>query len=527
MQTWSALPLLVIGCLAFGCAAAPPPPAAPPPAASAPPASPPPAKVPEAAAVPAPPEACAAYTAAPVGCDDTGKLASRIADALAESESLTRDRRLACIEVNAGPISAVVRALRADLAPLACADALVVPYLEQGAALAPDDEAALLGLLVAGKLSRLVAAPPALEPPIDKPRFQAYFEEQLKPWVISQALAIGKLSVEGSKLRGYGKAVAAIEAGLADLRFVQMVRQVPLPNELANDVETKNAYFGALDEALEPRKVRGRDAALVGLKLFAELGALGEPRVLRARVLLSELYGGGRLDALDRLLLPGLPPLRSDTVEQKLAARLPTYYAHRFLGDVKDPTDPALLRAFAERGLPSSVRARLDSEKLQPATRLIYAQLELARGALYFSSTAFARAAELAGSQRGDPTAEFVTAIGRSLDAAPRDAIQLMLASPRLSGPLGTAEPLAKIATAKGRYAGEAEFDGAYVASLSSPDNDAKFWSDLALRFGNAAKALKGRPGQSLAEQHASAARMTAEAIKTEATKMQGRTPPP
>jgi hypothetical protein len=186
-----------------------------------------------------------------------------------------------------------------------------------------------------------------------------------------------------------------------------------------------------------------------------------------------------------------------------------------------------LLRAFAERGLPSSVRGRLDSAKLAPAARLIYAQLELQRGAVYFSSTAFARAAELAGTLRGDPTAEFVTAIGRSLDAAPRDAIQLMLASPRLAGPLGTPEPLAKLAAGKGRYAGEAEFDGAYVASLSPPDNDAKFWSDLALRFGKAAKALKGRPAQSLAEQHENAARMTAQAITAGATKMQGPASPP
>src|SRR5688500_19244161 len=87
-----------------------------------------------------------------------------------------------------------------------------------------------------------------------------------------------------------------------------MVREVPLPDEMKADKAVEGAYYAALDEALEPRKVRGRDAALVGLRAFAELGAVHDARVDRARELLTKLYSGSRVDALDRLLLPELEP---------------------------------------------------------------------------------------------------------------------------------------------------------------------------------------------------------------------------
>jgi hypothetical protein len=509
----SLLPLLVLA----ACAATPPPPAAPPPPAPAPVAPPPaPPAAPTAAQVPPPPDACAAYTQAALGCDAGRALPEQLADALAESESLTRDRRLACIEPAARDSSVVIRALRADLAPLACADAIVTPFLElAGKTLNPDDEATLLGLMLAGRLSRLVSAPPELQAPFDKQRFLDFFAQTLKPWMVAQALAIGQLSVEGSKLHGYGKAVAAVEAGLADLRFVQAVRKVPLPTELSADPEVKNVYYSALDEALEPRKARGRDAALVGLRLMAELGALADPRVTRARLLLSELYGGSRVDALDRLILPDLTALQLDSVDQKLAARLPTYYALRLLSNLKNPGDPKLLRAFGERGLPASLRTFLDSASLSPEAKLSYANLELRRGVLYFAAPAFARAAELARGVPGDASAEFVLALARALEGSPKDAAALMLSSPRLSAPLGTLEPLLALAKKKGRFAPEAEFDAAYLASLTPPDNDAKFWTDLSQRFTRAAKALRPPAQKSLATDLAESTHKTAEAIRT------------
>lgn len=454
-----------------------------------------------------------------MSCDPNRSLADRLADALGESESLTRDHKLACVEVDGGPAAGMLRALRADLAPVACADALVTPYLEGTTPPSPEIENALLGLMLSARLSRLGANPPALEPPYDKAKFLDFFEHTLKPWTVSEALAIGDLSLQGAKLTGYGKAVAAIEAGLADLRFVKMARSIPLPSEFASDPEVRDVYYASLDQALEPRKARGRDAALVGLRLFAELGVLKDPRLSRARQLLAELYGGARVAALDGLLLPELPPLRTDSVDQKLAARLPTYYALEFLSGVKEASDPKLLRAFAERGLPTTLRTRLDSEKLPVEARLLYATLEAQRGMTYFSAPAFAHAVSIASAAPNDAGNELIAALGHALEGAPKDAAALMLNGPRLNGPLGSLDGLNALAQKKHRYAGEAEFDAASISALTPPEGDAKFWRELAARYERAEKGLRDKEARARAHELADAARKTADAI--------GHTPTP
>jgi hypothetical protein len=448
-----------------------------------------------------------------MGCDANLSLADRLADALGESESLTRDHKLACVEQEGGPAAGMLRALRADLAPVACADALVTPYLEASQPPTPEIENALLGLMLSARLSRLGQNPPVLEPPYDKAKFLDFFEHTLKPWTVSEALAIGDLSVQGAKLTGYGKAVAAIEAGLADLRFVKMARSIPLPTELASDPEVRDVYYASLDQALEPRKARGRDAALVGLRLFAELGVLKDPRLSRARQLLAELYGGSHVAALDGLLLPELPALRTDSVDQKLAARLPTYYALEFLSGLKDVADPKILRAFAERGLPTTVRTRLDSEKLSNEARLVYAELEAQRGMTYFSAPAFAHAAQIASAAQNDPGAELIAALGRALEGAPKDAAVLMLNGPRLTGPLGSLDALNALAQKKQRYSGEAEFDAASISALTPPEGDARFWRELAARYDRAEKALRNKEARARAHELADAARKTADAV--------------
>ncbi|MFO7181034.1 MAG: hypothetical protein DIU78_020200, partial [Pseudomonadota bacterium] len=239
--------------LLTACAASPPPPAA------APPPDPGPAVDPEAlrapsrdppvrpAAVPPPPDACARYVE-PAECTPGPELAERLANALGIEDPLARDRELACAESQNTELAPLVRALRADLAPIACADVLVGMFLEgSNVRPSPVDENTLLGLHVAGQLARLVDAPPALAPPFDKATFHSFFERELKPWLIAQALAIGELSLRGARLSGYGKAIAAIEASSADLRFVRAARAVPLPVELADDPEVRDTYYGALD----------------------------------------------------------------------------------------------------------------------------------------------------------------------------------------------------------------------------------------------------------------------------------------
>src|SRR5690606_4508830 len=99
----------------------------------------------------------------------------------------------------------------------------------------------------------------------DKLMLQQYARGPMQRWVTEQATAIQALGALGSEIGYYGRAVVAVEAGMADMRFIDVVREVPVPEEFRGDAELEEVYYQGLERALEPRKERGRDAALVGL----------------------------------------------------------------------------------------------------------------------------------------------------------------------------------------------------------------------------------------------------------------------
>jgi hypothetical protein len=284
-------------------------------------------------------------------------------------------------------------------------------------------------------------------------------------------------------------------------------------SELSADAEVRNTYDAALDEALEPRKARGRDAALVGLRILAELGAARDPRIDAARGLLGELYGGRRIDALDRLLLPELPPLRPTSVEARLAAGLPTFYTGRLLANAANLKSPGVLRALAERGVPANTFAQLDAVNLGRDGSLAYGLVEVRRGITHFAAPAFAHAQAILGDQPAGDAERLLSALAGALVNAPRDAAELMLSRPRLPGPLGDSSALDALARGTGPFAGHAEFDAAYLRSLTPSENDPAFWSDLAVRFERAEKKLKKPADRALAHELSDAARETAKAL--------------
>jgi hypothetical protein len=469
---------------------------------------PPPLKVPE------PPVMCGEFAQRKAAQCATGPARDLLADAVGLADASARDAKLVCLEADQTIPKGIVRALRADLAPEACADAIVAPFLEAETKLAPEIEQALIGLLLSGKLARLGANPPQLAAPFDKPRFLAFFDSELKPWILGQAAAIGDLSLQGSKLTGYGKAVAALAAGAADLRFVDLARDVPLPEEMKKDAEVRDVYYATLDEALEPRKARGRDAVLVGLRLFAQLGVLHDERVLRARALLGKLYGGARVDALDFLLLPSQPAPALDTPQRKLAAGLPTYYTLVLFPDL-DPTEPGNLRALTTRGLPPPHRKKLDEAKLSPAAKKLYARALLDSGILYFRAADFKRAAEVASSAPQDDETRLVAGLAKALESGPADAADLMLKGQPATG-LGSLAELDALAKGKAKTSGMASFNGAYILELVPRRDDPSFWEDVGGRYERASKQLTEPKDRERAAEYAASARSTAKSLSTQ-----------
>ncbi len=462
------------------------------------------------AGVPAPPQECAAFTAAPAASCAVGDFKELLATALTAPAD-ARNALLHCLEPSADAPTGLVRALRADLAPRACGDAIVASEVgKSGPARELAD--ALLGLGVGARLNRSVRQAPLPRPPFSKAEFLKHFKEVLSPWIAEQAHAVDTLSKVGPRLSSYGKAVVALEAGLADMRFVSVARSIELPQEMKDDPEVRETYLVALEQALEPRVLRGRDAALVGLGELSRQGITHDARLAEARKLLSELYAGRRIDALDGLLLPALPPATQTSTALKLAANLPAFYALRF-DPMPSVDDAALLRARLEQGVPPVLWLTSLPKSASPELVVLTQRALFQLGQKYFWAEPFARAATLE-TPTNDPNAALVGSLAKVLARGPRNAAALMLGPPSLPPELRDTTALDALAKQKGPAAGLAEFDAAYLRGLAPPANEAAFWKEQSARYQRAQKALVDKPAKQQAADLAQAAADTEKELR-------------
>ncbi|MBI4700602.1 MAG: hypothetical protein HY744_05470 [Deltaproteobacteria bacterium] len=412
----------------------------------------------------------------------------------------------------------MVRALRAELAPVECADAVVQPLLaDLPAAIDPALQHALAGLGLAGRLARTVLDGPRLDPPFERARVEELIAGPLHAWFAEQAAAIEDIARAGAKLAYYGRAIVAVEAGMADMRFIDAARAAPIPDEIAGDQELRDAYYGGLEMGLEARKRRGRDAALVGLGQLAYLGVIRDERAERARQLLSRMYGGRPVGALDALLLPPLAPAEPATVPERLAARLPTFYAGLLIAPER-AAEPTMLRMLVEKGISPPQRAALRAAALPPAVRALYARARLELGQRYWRRVDFDEAAgllrELPAAER-TPEARLVLALSIALRGGPANAADMMLRAPLAELGIGRVAALdALAAETGGPLRPLAAFDAALVLDIAAPkDAGTGYWLALARRYRDAAAWLPEGAERAQAVERAREAEGTAKAI--------------
>jgi hypothetical protein len=478
------------------------------------------------AGVAAPPAVCAELLKAkPAAAPSCGDRASALAaldkamamvpkvsydtPATAESAERALDAALAALEGCAGLPSGVVRALRIELLPAACGDVLAEPILKAPPKdLRADVHETLFGLALAARFARAGGAAPTLTAPFSRDRVEKFIGGPLAKWMKDVATAVQDISNDASKLHFHGGAIAAVAAGVADLALVDTVRSAPIPDEFQKDEERKNVYYASLDEKLEPRKRRGRDAALVGLKRYAEVGAIANRHVAGARRLLSKLYGGRRIDALDRLILPAPPAPGGASVEERLAASLPTFYAGILL-DPKLVTQPGVLAAFATTGLPLEHRKALRDAALPPEVAPLAARAHLALGRLYWRASDFEEAAKAlatASAASRTPEAKLLAALAMGLRGGPKDASEMMIKSPLGMNALGQRAALDALAGEKVALSGAAAFDAAYLMEIAAPEKaDGPFFKSLAKRYRAAADLLTDATQKAEAEERAKA----------------------
>ena len=460
--------------------------------------------------VPPAPAECAAFSGAAPSTCATGDFKELLAAALTAAPT-ERDSSLRCLEPNPDAPSGLIRALRADLAPRACGDLIVDSETKRTGQ--PRDLAdALVALGVGARLNRSVRQAPLPTPPFTKAEFLKHFKEVLSPWIVQQAQAVDALSKVGPRLSSYGKAIVALEAGLADLRFVGVARAINLPQEMQNDPEIRETYLVALEQALEPRVQRGRDAALVGLGELSRQGITRDARLNEVSQLLSALYAGRRIDSLDGLLLPPLPAATQTSTPLKLAANLPAYYALRL-----EPTpaidDPALLRARLEQGVPPALWLTTLPATASPELKALAQRALFQLGQLYFWAEPFARAAAIE-TPAADTSATLVGGLAKVLTRGPRNAAALMLGPTTLPPELRDTKSLDALTKEKGPVAGLAEFDAAYLRGLAPPANDPEFWKEQRVRFERARKALVDKAAQATATELAKAAADTEKELR-------------
>lgn len=470
-----------------------------------------------------PPKTCAAFVSRKAAAAPTCKTRDEALDALdkafAAASPDKRDAQLAALESCAGLPPGVARALRAELAPLECGDALVEPMVKSPpAGIDGAVYATLRGLATAARIARTGTTPPKLAAPFDRKRVEEFVGGPMKEWMSAQSVAIEALSKEGLKLSSYARGIAAIEAGMAELRIVEAVRGAPLPTEFAKDAERTNVYYAQLDQVLDPRKDRGRDATLVGLRDLAQAGVLFDARIVRARGLLARVYGGGRIEALDGLLIPPLAKAQPSNVQERLALKLPTFYAG-LLVPRDAAKNAAVLRWLIGQGVPLGHRIALRDGELSPDVRRLYARARLEFGRTYLRALDFDQAAVLL---NGLPDAErtdedkLLRALVEALRNGPEDAAVMVRNAPVPMLGMGDVKALDTLSNAqpKGPLAGMAAFDAAMIRHITAPIGaDAAYFRNVASRYRNAASLLADPNHKKIAEERAKSAEATAAAI--------------
>ena len=443
--------------------------------------------------VPAPPAKCDAFAthAGSTGCTAPreGQHAALLA-ALLTPTAKERDHALRGLETCSGFAPGLIRALRADIAPLECAD-VVVGDQPPTQMFERSIQETLSGFAVAAKLRRLVEEPPQLEKPHTRERFQKFFDEEMSPWVQARLRAVYALARKGSKLQGYGRGIVAFASSVTDARFVMFARSVPIPDELSQDPEVRDAYYASLDEALDPYKVRSRDAGLVALGEFYRVGILHSERVTLVRRALSMLFSGKPVGALDTLWVPAEAVPLPDTTAQELATILPTFYAGFVLRD-SDPANANFFSALLTQGIPQSLRKKLDSTELNAATSRLFGRALFTFGQTYWRRSAFVHCARLLNNPANatTPDMRFVGALCSVLRQGPRSAADAM-ANWQALEPLSNTSALSELKKKKKLPKGYLDFDTALIRQLATqPETSAETWLEIAKLYEKASAAV-------------------------------------
>ena len=200
----------------------------------------------------------------------------------------------------------------------------------------------------------------------------------MRSWFETQAGAIEDIARAAAELPYYAKGIAAIEAGVADLRLVEVARNAPIPDEFAKDEELRNTYYASLDQWLDPARTVAETRPSSASR-SSRSSLLHDERLDRAGLLVA--YVRGATHRRSRCAAASAaPPGAPICARGAPRGSPPTLYAGLLL-DEAAATRPATLRQLLNHGLPLPQRIAMRTLPTSPEVRELYARGSLSLGA--------------------------------------------------------------------------------------------------------------------------------------------------
>ncbi len=306
-------------------------------------------------------------------CTDAKSVLAALATAATaekKGDRAARDAALASLSACEKVPTLVPETLRAELNPIACAEAILAPALDaKGKEAFPPHVAAARALVGASRLARLRPKKGAFDILARAEADPKAAEAGIKT-VVAWNEALEKQESDAIALsKGAPAEIAAIvafEIAAARLALAKELRATPFPDELKpltkKDPDLETRYYGKLDEVTMPIVDRARGAAMEGLGIARRDGIFvkGLPHFAQmVDPFKSRPFFETRATRDLDLLVPDPLAAKEPSDAVKTASSLPPWAVYTFLERAAPASllDPQVLMALAaQRGIPAALR---------------------------------------------------------------------------------------------------------------------------------------------------------------------------
>lgn len=352
-----------------------------------------------------------------------------------KGDRAARDAALASLSGCEKVPTLVPETVRAELNPIACAEAILAPALDaKGKEAFPPHVSAARALIGASRLSRLRPKKGAFDL-LARAEVDPKAAEAAIKTVVAWKDALEKQESDAIALsKGAPAEIAAIvafEIAAARLALAKELRGTPFPEELKpllkKDPDLETRYYAKLDEVTMPIVDRARGAAMEGLGIARRDGIFVKTLPHFAQIVdpfKSRPFFETKATRDLELLAPD-PFAKEPSDAVKIAATLPPWAVYTLLERAAPATllDPQVLMALAvQRGIPSGLRreaepnpkAKLDAKQQKESdARMSAIALARCKTALGYGTRSDAEA--IAAWNGKEPTDQLRVAVAKAL----------------------------------------------------------------------------------------------------------------